>query len=92
MEKYNYRRLNANATTTLQTGGGVVHSVTVGVAGASANTITLYDNTAASGTVIFNASTVVTLPCTWVLDAGFGTGLTCIIQTGTAADVTITYV
>jgi len=89
--KYNYRRINANGTTTLQTGGGVLRSVTIAVVGAAANVLTIYDNTAGSGTVILNASTVLTAPCTWTLDAGFNTGLTVVLATGTAADITVTY-
>lgn len=90
MARHDFRRLNANGTTTLETGGGKLHSVSICVAGASSNTLTLYDNTAASGTVIANINTTAALG-TFIFDAGFGTGLTAILATGTAADVTITW-
>ena len=75
---------------TIKSGAGVVRRVIIGsnVTG----TVTLYDNTAASGTVIcslpcFPSST----PCNYVeLNAAFSTGLHC-VTTGSGISVTVVY-
>lgn len=82
--------LEANATTTLRTGAGVLHKVTINTAGASSNTITLYDNTAASGTVLATIDGTAG-PLTLDYNIRFSTGLTAILATGTAAKITVTY-
>lgn len=87
---YSFSHIAANtAGTTVKSGAGTLHSVTINTAGASSNVLTLYDNTAASGTVIaiIDTTTVRTL----VFDAAFATGLEAVLATGTAADVTILY-
>ena len=86
-----YRNLNANGTTTVKSGRGVLHSITVNKKGASANIATVYDNTAGSGTVIAVIDTVNMNAQTLLYDLAFNTGLTVVLATGTAADITITY-
>lgn len=87
---YHFSNLAANATTTLKTGAGILHTIVINDAGASANVITVYDNTAGSGTVIATIDGVATAG-TLVFDAQFNTGLTIVIGTGTAANITVTY-
>ena len=87
-----YKNITTGATTTVKSGLGALHSIIVNTFVASA-TITVYDNTAASGTKI----ATITLPSTITSDApvtinydiGFATGLT--IVTSGATDITVSY-
>jgi len=78
----------ATATTTVvKSGAGVLHTIVVGET--AAGTITVYDNTAASGTIIavLKASVVEN---TYTFDRAFSTGLT--IVTGAASKIHVSYV
>lgn len=88
---YEPTHLNANGTTVIKSGQGVLHAVTINTAGASSNTLTLYDNTEASGTVLAVINTQSTNRSDFTYKVRFGTGLTAVLATGTAADVTISY-
>lgn len=85
-----YTNIAANGTTTAKSGAGVLHSVTINTKGAASNVLTLYDNTAGSGTKIATIDTTVAFG-TILLDVVFSTGLTAVLGTGTAADVTLAY-
>jgi hypothetical protein len=87
----NYTHLSANGTTTIKSGGGLLHTITINAPGPGGNTLTVYDNTAGSGTVIAALSTNVGYPVTLLYDLQFTTGLTVVLATGQAADVTITW-
>ena len=88
---WSYSNLLANATTTVKSGSGILHGITINNAGAGGNICTVYDNTAGSGTVIATIDTV-ELNGRWLpYDVRFGTGLTIVIGTGTAADITVMY-
>lgn len=88
-----YRFLNivlaAPTTTVVKSGSGILHTVCINTPAAT-GTLTLYDNTAASGTKIGTITAFAsTNPC-FRYDAGFTIGLT--IVTATAAnDITVTY-
>lgn len=84
----NYSHLAANGTTVLKAGPGVLHTVTINTAGAT-DTITLYDNTAGSGTKIATINS--TQETTLVFNVRFSTGLTVVIAGTTAPDVTISW-
>lgn len=73
-------------TTTVKSGSGHLHSIVLGETAAGA--ITVYDNTAGSGTIItaFKASVV---EGTYLFDCQFSTGLT--IVTAAASKLTVTY-
>ena len=86
-----YSNLSANATTTIKSGSGIFHGVTINNVGAGGNTLTVYDNTAGSGTVIATIDTVELNGRYLPFDVRFGTGLTVVMATGTAADITVTY-
>lgn len=88
---YSFSNLAANATTTVKSGAGLLRSITINTKGASSNTITVYDNTAASGTKIATIDSTVTYG-TLLYDLSFATGLTIIIATGTAPDITVSYI
>jgi len=87
---FGYNNVTTNATTTVKRGSGILHAIVINTKGASANTVTIYDNTAASGTKIGTIdSTAVT--GTILFDARFGTGLTVVTVTGTAPDMTVVF-
>lgn len=89
-----YKNLTANATTTLKSGAGRLYAITLNTKGASANTLTVYDNTAASGTKIGTFDTVngvIGLMFEAPFGVNFSTGLTAVLATGTAADVTFVF-
>lgn len=81
--------LAAPTTTVVKSGPGILHTICINTPAAT-GTVTLYDNTAASGTLIGTITAFAsTNPC-FTYDAGFVTGLT--IVTATAAnDLTVTY-
>lgn len=73
LPKYNGAYIATATTTLVKTGAGVLHSITITETAAGA--ITVYDNTAASGTIkaVLKASLV---EGTYNLDIAFATGLT----------------
>ncbi len=81
----------APTTTVVKTGTGILHTITFNKPVAT-GVVTVYDNTAASGTAIATITTPASpQPFTLHYDVVFGTGLT--ITSATAAqDVTVTYV
>lgn len=79
------------ATTVVKSGAGTLASVVINTVGIG-NTLTIYDNTAASGTkiaTINTAAAVAGVPFTF--NVAVGTGITCISAGGTGADYTVTY-
>ena len=85
-QRFSGTYINSATTTTVKTGAGMLHSITL--TETAAGTITIYDNTAASGTVlgVLKASVV---EGTYVFDVSFGTGLT--IVTAAASKLTVSY-
>lgn len=83
-----FQNLAANATTTLKRGTGSLHRIILNSAG-SGNTITIYDNTAASGTIIATVSPSSAQPLDYDLDFQFG--LTIVISGGTPSNITVVY-
>lgn len=82
--------INANGTTVLKRGPGTLHRVVIGTKGAISNTLTLYDNTAASGTIISIVDTV-NSTSDLEFDLDFNIGLTAVLATGTVAGVTVVF-
>lgn len=86
---FSYTHISTNTTTQAKAGAGVLHALTINTLG-SVDTITLYDNTACSGTVIAIANAAAS-QTTLNFDAAFGVGL-CIATSGTTApDITVTW-
>lgn len=88
---YNYTNITGQATTTIKSGAGFFHSLTINTPIAT-SIITIYDNTAASGTKIATITLPSTLlaegPTTAIYDVVYKIGLT--VVTGTASsDITI---
>lgn len=87
---FSYAHVSTVATTVVKGSAGNLHTITVNSKGTVASTVTVYDNTAGSGTVIAVLDSL-TLSGTFVFDVAFATGLT-IVTTGTVApDVTVSY-
>lgn len=78
------------ATTVVKSGAGTLASITINTKGASSNTLTVYDNTAGSGTKIATIDTTAA-QVTLNFNVAFGTGLTIVSATGTGADYTVAY-
>lgn len=80
-QRFSYQALTSLVTLTVKSGAGFLHTLTIG--NISGPTIELYDNTAASGTLIgrINAGGPMN---TYTFDASFATGLTVNPQPGTA--------
>lgn len=78
--------ISSATTTTVKSGAGVLHAIVLGET--AAGTITIYDNTAGSGTVIcvLKASIV---EGTYIFDRIFSTGLT--IVTAGASKLHVSY-
>lgn len=89
---YLYQHISTGTTTTVKSTSGVLHTLAINTCVASA-TVTIYDNTAASGTIIGVLTCPSTItgitPETTLFDLRFATGLT--IVTSGATDVTATY-
>lgn len=86
MRTYTPRYISTATTTTVKTGAGVLGSIVLGETAAGA--ITVYDNTAASGTIIavLKASVV---EGTYTFNAAFTTGLT--VVTAGASKLTVNF-
>lgn len=84
--QYSGLYISTATTTTVKSGAGFLHTITIGETAAGA--ITIYDNTAGSGTVlgVFKSSIA---EQTFVLDITFSTGLT--IVTAAASKLTVSY-
>ena len=86
---FKYTNITGQATTTIKSGSGVLHTICVNTAAAT-ETITIYDNTAGSGTKIGTATVYAsTNPCL-TYDVNFATGLTLVTATA-SSDLTVSY-
>jgi len=86
---YRYLNITGQATTTVKSGGGILHTICINTPAAT-ETITIYDNTAASGTKIGTITIFAsTNPCL-TYDVNFTTGLTLVTATA-SSDLTVSY-
>lgn len=87
---YSFQNITTSTTTTVKSGAGVLHLVNINADGTVASSVTVYDNTAGSGTKIATINSLA-LSGAFVYDVAFSTGLT-IVTTGTSPpDVTVSY-
>ena len=86
-----YAHLNSTGTTTIKSGAGILRRVVVNTRGGITNTLTIYDNTSGSGTVIAAIDTVNGVLGHFEYNVAFSTGLTVVNATGTSADITVIY-
>lgn len=86
-----YGYMSTQTTTTIKAAKGHLHTITVNKP-VAAGTVTIYDNTAGSGTVIGIITTPATAtnPFSVTYDVEFGTALT-IVTAGATQDITISY-
>lgn len=88
--QYTYNNISTNTTTTVKSGPGFLHALAVNNPGAS-ETVTLYDNTTNSGTLI----ATITIPAgylgTILYDVKLTTGLTIVTAGTTACNLTVSY-
>lgn len=92
-QRFSYANITTATTTTVKSGAGFLHAITFNTPVAS-SVITIYDNTAGSGTKIGT----ITLPAvllaqgayTAPLNVSFTTGLTIVTATA-ASDLTVSY-
>jgi hypothetical protein len=85
---YSYRHISGNATTTVKSGPGILHAVTVNSAG-SDWAITVYDGPADTGTVLATITPVAGSTLTY--DLGFASGCTLVTSGTKAGDITVSY-
>lgn len=87
---YSFAHISTATTTTVKSGAGVLHTLTVNNLGTVASVTAVYDNIAGSGTVIAVINTLAGQE-SYLYDVAFATGLT-IVTTGTVApDITVSY-
>jgi hypothetical protein len=86
MNPGNYQNITTATTTTVESGPGIFRRLIIGTT--AAGTITIYDNTAASGTKIATLKASIA-EGVYVFDCRFSIGLT--IVTGAASDCTVTW-
>lgn len=85
-QRFSSSYISTATTTTTKTGVGFLHSVTV--QGGTAGTIIIYDNTAASGTILASFDSTNAL-ASYIFDLSFSVGLT--IITSAATKLTVSY-
>lgn len=83
--------ITTSTTTTVKTGAGFLHAISINTKGATAATATVYDNTAGSGTKLATIDVTANVG-TLILDVKFATGLTIVTATGTPGDLTVSYI
>lgn len=83
-----YTHISTATTTTVKSGAGWLHAINIGTC-VSAATVTVFDNTAGSGTIIakLTCPAATNGQATFIFDAYFATGLT--LVTSGATDVTV---
>ncbi len=86
-----YAHLNSTGTTTIKSGAGILRRVVINTKGGITNTLTIYDNTSGSGTVIAAIDTVNGVSGNFEYNVAFSTGLTIVSASGTSANATVIY-
>ena len=88
LSTFNSENISSATTTVVKSGTGVLHAITINTTAAAA--ITVYDNTAESGTVLYQETFTTTAfrGFSVTLDVAFGTGL--YIGFTTTTDVAVT--
>lgn len=85
-----YKNIASATTTVLKTGVGTLHDILINKKGTAGATMTIYDNSAGSGTIIGTFDLTAVNIGGIDADLDFYTGLT-IVTTGATIDVTITW-
>lgn len=88
-QQFQYLNITGDATTVVKSTPGYLHTVCVNTPAAT-TTITIYDNTAASGTKIGTITVYASLPKCQTYDVAFWTGLTVVTAVATS-DITVSF-
>lgn len=83
-----FNNITTATTTAVKASAGVLERITVNTAGAG-STLTIYDNTAASGTKVGTWTTAA--QGSFTINVACATGITCVTASGTPADITVVY-
>lgn len=86
---YKYANITTDATTTVKSGSGILHTICINTPAAT-ETVTIYDNTAGSGTKIGSMTSFASVQGCNTYDVAFSTGLTIVTATA-AGDITVAY-
>lgn len=86
---FRYLNITGQATTTVKSGSGILHTICVNTPAAT-ETITIYDNTAGSGTKIGTVTVYATTNPCLTYDVNFTIGLTLVTATA-SSDLTVSY-
>jgi hypothetical protein len=86
-QPFSYRNITSATTTVVKSGTGILHAVTINTT--AAGTITIYDNTAASGAPIATIAASPAIGQTFLYDVAFANGLT--IVTAAASNITVSF-
>ena len=89
VSKYTGAHIATNTTTTVKSGAGVLHSITINTRGPASN-VTVYDNTAGSGTVLAVIDTTLSTTA-FLFDISFSTGCTLVTAGTGPADLSVSY-
>lgn len=87
MQAFSYNNISTATTTVVKSGVGMLHTITINTTAAAA--ITVYDNTAASGTKIATIAASPAIGSVFRYDVSFTNGLT--IVTAGASDITVSF-
>jgi hypothetical protein len=87
---YSFNNIKTSTTTLVKSGAGTLHTLCVNTDGTVASAVTMFDNTAGSGTTIASINSLSSTNC-YLYDIAFTTGLT-VVTTGTApSDITVSF-
>jgi hypothetical protein len=86
---YSFANITTDTTTALKTGPGFLHNVCINTPAAT-GTVTIYDNTAGSGTKIGTITSYASVPICYHYDVAFWNGLTVVTATA-APDITVSF-
>lgn len=87
---WKYTNITGDTTTTIKTGPGILHCITIN-AGTATETITIFDSTTGSGTKIGTITIPASpQPVSLFYEVGFGNGLTIVTATA-VSDITVAW-
>lgn len=86
-QAFNYNNISTGTTTTVKSGAGVIHAITINTTAAA--TITIYDSLTATGNKIATIAASPAIGSTFRFDVAFAIGLT--IVTAGASDITVAF-
>jgi hypothetical protein len=86
---FQYQNITTQTTTVIKSSTGYLHTVCINTPAAT-GTVTMYDNTAASGTKLGTITSFASAPACFTYDVAFWTGLT-IVTAVASPDVTVSF-